>query len=250
VISFKKKKILVTDDEPGYQEVLRDEFRMADATVLTAGNGSQALDILKNEDICAIISDVRMPGGNGIELLDRVKTKNEKTPIVMLITGFADLEPEDGYDKGAEAIFSKPCNLDQLVEAIYRASLPEKERFVQKYEVASNDFQIKLRVKSFDDAIQKKLFSMGRGGMFLPITGKLPCVGMRVSFLMTSNLISKTIFEGIGICRWSRAVAEPNLPTGIGIEFTHLTEKSYHVYSKLMSKGKPRAFIPKGIQKS
>ena len=59
--------------------------------VFTAENGTQALNILKDNDIPVVITDIKMPGIDGIELLRKIKSKNPEAEVIML-TGHGDLE--------------------------------------------------------------------------------------------------------------------------------------------------------------
>ncbi len=63
------------------------------ANVSQAGNIMAADGILKQKQIDLIISDIRMPGGTGVDLLKTVKARNILNPPVILITGFADIAP-------------------------------------------------------------------------------------------------------------------------------------------------------------
>ena len=55
-----------------------------------------------------VVSDIRMPGGDGSELLVSIKKFNPLTPRVIFITGYADLPLEEAYQQGTEAIILKP----------------------------------------------------------------------------------------------------------------------------------------------
>ncbi len=247
MISLKGKTILVVDDEKGYREVLSDEFRMVDATVIAAENGTKAFEIAQFQKIDAIVSDVRMAGGTGVDLLDQIKALNPDTPVVMLITGYSDLSAEDAYDRGAEAIFSKPCNLDLLVEAVYRAILPERDRWVHQLEYLPSDFTVELEAASLGGAITARILSLGRGGMFVVLDGTPPAMGTRVGFQMSPPHSHQQSFEGIGICRWSRMNSESGLPSGMGVEFCSLTDESLDALSEILKILRPKAFIPKKI---
>ncbi|PNB53515.1 hypothetical protein C1X77_26145, partial [Pseudomonas sp. GW531-E2] len=74
--------------------------------------------ILDSEKVDLVLSDVKMPNGDGIELLEKIKSKNVRTPAVIFVSGFADIRLEDAYDKGIEAFFTKPFNRKALIEAV------------------------------------------------------------------------------------------------------------------------------------
>ncbi len=81
--------VLCVDDEPGILSALRRALRGDGTRVLTAQGGPQALEVLEREPVDIVISDMRMPGMDGAELLERV---HERWPagIRVLLTGYAD----------------------------------------------------------------------------------------------------------------------------------------------------------------
>lgn len=105
---LENKKILIVDDEKDIRSVLKDEFELEDATVIEAENGLMALEVLKNNQIDFIVSDVKMPIMGGDRLLDEVRKLNPLLPKVILVTGFADLTESDAIRRGAEKMFHKP----------------------------------------------------------------------------------------------------------------------------------------------
>ncbi len=83
--------ILVVDDEPNYLIVLSELLIDEGFEVFTADRGDKALNILNKTDIDLVITDMRMPGMNGMELLKSIKTINKDLPVVML-TAFGEVE--------------------------------------------------------------------------------------------------------------------------------------------------------------
>ncbi len=116
-----KKTILLVDDEPDLREVLDISLSDSGYTVLTAENGVQALNILKDADIPVVITDIKMPGVDGIELLRQIKGKNPETEVIML-TGHGDLELAiKSLKHEATDFITKPINDDALEMALERA---------------------------------------------------------------------------------------------------------------------------------
>lgn len=115
-----KQKILIVDDEADLRELISSEFELNGFDTVEAENGTIALSIVKEQKIDAIVSDIRMPGGDGITL---IKKLNElpNPPLLVFITGFADITPEEALALGAKAIFSKPFDLAAIVDAIQGA---------------------------------------------------------------------------------------------------------------------------------
>ncbi|MFP5260658.1 MAG: response regulator [Blastocatellia bacterium] len=82
--------ILAVDDEPANLRMLERLFRR-DYRILTAGNGEEALEVLKREDVSLIITDQRMPGMSGTQLLRESMGTNPHT-IKIILTGYTDID--------------------------------------------------------------------------------------------------------------------------------------------------------------
>ena len=113
------KKILVVDDEVALRESIREDLQSLEAEVFEAANGRIAYDMVGKIQPDVIISDLRMPGGDGIELLQRVRARRmQPEPLAFLITGFADLTLEQAKAVGAQGVLVKPFNLAQLRDLV------------------------------------------------------------------------------------------------------------------------------------
>jgi len=116
-----KKTILLVDDEADLREVLDISLSDTGYNVLTAENSTQALKILNDNDIPVVITDIKMPGIDGIELLRKIKSKNPETEVIML-TGHGDLELAiKSLKHEATDFITKPINDDALEMALQRA---------------------------------------------------------------------------------------------------------------------------------
>lgn len=116
-----KKTILLVDDEADLREVLDISLSDTGYKVFTAENGTQALNILNDNDIPVVITDIKMPGIDGIELLRKIKSKNPETEVIML-TGHGDLELAiKSLKHEATDFITKPINDDALEMALQRA---------------------------------------------------------------------------------------------------------------------------------
>lgn len=113
--------ILVVDDEAvirdGLQRILHGEhFR-----VETCRSGHAAIELLQQKDYGLIITDLKMPGMNGIEVLKAVKTLQPDVPVIM-ITGYASVDTAvDAMKHGAVDYIAKPFTPEQILEKIERA---------------------------------------------------------------------------------------------------------------------------------
>ena len=108
--------VLAVDDEPNILAALRRLFRSTGWRVLTAGHAEQALALLAREPVNAVLSDMRMPGMNGVQLLERVSVGWPGTAR-LLLTGEADLGSTiEAINRGRlHRYVTKPWNDDELV---------------------------------------------------------------------------------------------------------------------------------------
>jgi len=110
-----QRTLLLVDDEPNVISALVRLLRPLGFRILTAASGEAALDILAHNDVGVILSDHRMPGMTGVELLSRVKTLYPAT-VRLVLSGFADVNTvTDAIRLGAIYKFlTKPWNSDEL----------------------------------------------------------------------------------------------------------------------------------------
>ncbi len=108
-------KVLFVDDEEGVLKAMRRIFRQENYTMMTASSGAEALELLQKEAVHVVISDHRMPGMTGAELLRKIKTLYPQTIRIML-TGYADVNAVMGaVNEGAVYKFiTKPWNDEDL----------------------------------------------------------------------------------------------------------------------------------------
>lgn len=115
----KQHKILIVDDEKNTRDGLRRALSR-EYDVFTAESAAAALRILEEEHIDLMLSDVRMPGEDGIELLKQVRSKYPNTTCVLL-TAYGSVETAvEAMKQGAHDFLTKPVNLDHLDMLIAR----------------------------------------------------------------------------------------------------------------------------------
>jgi len=114
--------VLIVDDERSMRDFLKILLEKEGHEVTTAVSGASALDILEKQSVDVIVSDIRMPGMTGIELLETVKEFSPDLPMIM-ITAFAS--PDDAVlamKNGAFDYISKPFNVDEIKSVIESAT--------------------------------------------------------------------------------------------------------------------------------
>ncbi len=113
--------ILVVDDEPNYLIVLAELLKEEGFEVITAERGEDGLKIAADTDLDLVITDMRMPGMDGLELLQAVKSYNKDLPVIM-ITAFGEVEKAVVAMKaGAYNYLVKPFNNEELLLNIRKA---------------------------------------------------------------------------------------------------------------------------------
>ena len=114
-------KILLVDDEEGIRKVLKITLESAGYKVLTAPDGETGLDIFVREAPDLVITDIKMPGIDGIELLKRIKHLNPETEVIM-ITGHGDMDlAVKSLQYEAADFITKPIDSLDLESAIQKA---------------------------------------------------------------------------------------------------------------------------------
>jgi len=114
-------KILVVDDELGIRDMLSYELSSHDYGVVTAVNGEDALEKLRGEKFQLVISDVKMPRMDGMEMLEAIKKLDPDVEVIMS-TGFGTIETAvSAMKKGAYDFVQKPFNIDEILVLIEKA---------------------------------------------------------------------------------------------------------------------------------
>lgn len=110
--------VLVVDDDEVVLNAIGSFLRNHKFDVLEASGGNEAFEILKSEcKVDIVVSDIQMPNGNGIELLERITRGPHPLPVV-LISGYSQTSAEEIRDIGAVAFLQKPFNPGELVDCL------------------------------------------------------------------------------------------------------------------------------------
>lgn len=113
-------RILVVDDDEGMRENLAELFEALGYGVLTAATAPEALALLAHADVDLVITDYRMPGFTGIELIDAVRRTHPRV-LAVLMTAFGDDCTEDeSLRRGAAGYISKPFEADAMASLVQK----------------------------------------------------------------------------------------------------------------------------------
>lgn len=121
-----KFTLLIIDDEKNIRDGLAANFELEDYNVKTASSGEEGIELISKGDIDLVITDLRMPGISGEEVLKHVATVTPGIPVIIL-TGHGSIDAAvDAMRHGAYDFLTKPLNLDQL-EMIVKRALESRE---------------------------------------------------------------------------------------------------------------------------
>jgi DNA-binding NtrC family response regulator len=114
-------RILVVEDDAAMRDLLADELRDAGFTIVTAADGHEALEQLERHEVHAVVTDLQMPGLTGDKLLEEIRTRDVRLPVV-IITAFGTIDTAVRTIKaGAFHFLPKPFPMDQLVATLEEA---------------------------------------------------------------------------------------------------------------------------------
>jgi two-component system NtrC family response regulator len=107
--------VLIVDDEKNYTLILAAILEDEGFETLTANSGSEALEILSESDVDLVLTDMKMPAMDGIDLLERVKHEDPDLPVIMMTAHGTVEKAVEAMQKGAYNYILKPFDNEQLV---------------------------------------------------------------------------------------------------------------------------------------
>lgn len=140
-----RKRILVVDDEPQITRVLRRSLQTHGYDVRTAADGEAALDVMHDWPPDLVVTDLTMPGMDGIELCRQLRAQSA-LPIIILSVKGEEQTKVKALDAGADDYVTKPFGMDELLARIRAAlrRLSAKDPAGQTPQLATGDFQLDL----------------------------------------------------------------------------------------------------------
>ncbi len=143
----KPKRVLIAEDDFYFRSILKGCVEEAGYVVAEAEDGNQAQARLMMEDFDTVVSDIKMPGMTGLDLLKWLRT--EKTTPMILMTGFNELiETQDAFAAGASFFLAKPFKKEVLLEAL-AGCLQSPEEEAQDDEEEKDSLYCKISIDDF-----------------------------------------------------------------------------------------------------
>ncbi len=112
------KRVLVVEDEKDLCELIASEIESHSTESLLAFDGETALEILSSNSVDLVITDIRMPGMDGIDLMQKIKERFGDKVTILAMTGFSDKNPAEIISAGAKELYKKPYDLNKLFEDV------------------------------------------------------------------------------------------------------------------------------------
>lgn len=149
-----KKTILAVDDEIHILELIQYNLVAGGYEVLQAESGEEALEILENTKVDAVILDLMLPQIDGLEVLRRIRTKEniKKTPVIMLTAKGEEFDRVLGLEMGADDYIAKPFSVRELqarVKAVLRRTedIPNATQEKQQNMISTHGLEIGIDTK-------------------------------------------------------------------------------------------------------
>jgi DNA-binding NtrC family response regulator len=166
-----RASLLVVDDEPSVRKLLDSVLRRAGFEVHLAARAEEALELFQRTCPDAVLTDVVMPGMDGVQLLEALRRRDARVPVV-LMTGFGAIDAAvDAMRRGASDYITKPFRRQQVVDAIERAlaqapagkAAPETVGQGVEQSVLDLALERRMTLREVGDLYIERMLSLSRG---------------------------------------------------------------------------------------
>lgn len=236
-MELKDASILIVDDEPALLEIFKAWFDREGCRTFVAENGAAALALIKTNRFDMVLSDIRMPVMDGIELARNAKDIGSYLPKIIFLSGFSELDVREAYDLGMEAKLTKPLRRIQLLTVVRGCLMDRKQLWRNR--VSGGVVQtLNIHFASLSSAMSDGMITIGRGGICVrsAFNAKVDeAIGLRLEFKNSHRPLN-----GEGIVRWA-APSEGQ----IGIEITYVDDDNRAWVAHAIERSKGASFIPR-----
>ncbi len=147
----KKLTALFVDDDKSLLEMLLLHFNTDEYKVITADNGAAALDCLSCTDIDIVLTDIRMPGMDGLDLASKIHERHPGMPV-LIMTAYSEIEVAvNAIKRGAFDFIMKPLNLDYLAHSLRKAKMYCEMNALEKNYKLSLESEVKRKTLELRD---------------------------------------------------------------------------------------------------
>jgi DNA-binding NtrC family response regulator len=157
-----KRRVMVVEDDEIFLRPLRRTLEVAGFEVVAVSSGEEAVDTLKAEDVDVVLTDKRLPGMDGVELVRRVKADHPDLAVVMM-TAYGTIESAvEAMRLGAANYLVKPCDSAELVMVLRHAIEFHELRAASRATLRRNQETFTLRNAVAQSAAMREIFEVLR----------------------------------------------------------------------------------------
>lgn len=162
VATNKKHTILLVDDDHHVLESLLLLLNAYDYKVFTAENAATALDKLRNTDVDIVLTDIRMPGMDGLELAGKIHDLDPQIPV-LIMTAYAEMEVAiNAIKRGAFDFIMKPINPDYLLHAVRKADEFRKLKRLERNYTQALEGEVRKKTYELMDLNEEVILRLTR----------------------------------------------------------------------------------------
>lgn len=233
-----RPRVLILDDESDLTSILQQFFQMRGIESYTYNDPVTALDAIRKLKIDVVISDIRMPRMNGLNLLTEIRKLHYYEPGVIFISGYPEeYELESLLDLGAFAFLEKPVNLEKLHRLVweYVYGHPKQENVPADVAIQLGNVNLTTKQLGFGGFFLDEKQLTGKNGLRLDPGGKV-----ELEFQLPGNPESHH-----AVCEvvWKRSDADA--APGYGLKFVELSAPSKRKVLDIVRTNNILSFIPK-----
>jgi len=185
--------ILVVDDEPKITRLARDYLEKSGFTVLTSGDGQQALTITRQERPDLIVLDLMLPGLDGLDVCRAIRRESD-VPIIMLTARAEEADQLIGLELGADDYITKPFSPRALVARVRALLRRAQGDLLQEETLIEGDLVLDLRRKQL--SLKGKIIHLTRSEFLLLETlAKHP--GQPLSREKLLESLHEVVYDGV-----------------------------------------------------
>ena len=122
-----KPRVLIVEDDAVFRHGLARMFSSNECEIVQATDGDQAISSIRNDRPDLIISDLRLPGTDGLGVLNYLKEQGPDTPFILVTAYCSDALIDEAKSRGVHAVFEKPVELQQLRKRCHEMLFLSKE---------------------------------------------------------------------------------------------------------------------------
>ncbi|MDA9793049.1 response regulator [Bacteriovoracaceae bacterium] len=243
---YRSPRVLVVDDEPDICEVLEMALTDRGVKVHSTTDPIKVANLLKCHQFDFIISDLKMPGLDGKDLIKQIKQDHYYWPQIIIMTGFGKFLPEELYNQGVISYFTKPFKPDALFEIILENYSDEKN-IIQKI-ISTPDSDT---INSLDKTFSLNSKNMGSGGLFISLNyDEIKKYELKkdsnIKFNFKITDFSDETYCAIGKVIWTRISANDKFQSGVGVKLLNMELCGTTEYKNFLIDNKIISFIPIG----